>query len=340
MTAMTNTLPAEAGQAALPMRAILQAGYGSTEVLSLGTAPRPAPGPGEVLIRVHAAGLDRGTWHLMTGRPYLMRLMGFGFFGPKQSVPGLDLAGTVVDVGPGVRRFRVGDRVFGIGMGSFAELACAREDKLAHVPTSLSLDEAAVLGVSGLTALQAVELAEVRAGDRVLIVGASGGVGTYAVQIAHALGADVTGVCSTEKTDLVRSLGARAIDYRTQDFADGATEYDVVLDLGGNTRLSRLRRAMTEKGRLVFVGGEQGGDYTAGFGRVLGALLLGVFVKQRFFALTANEHFEGLERLAALADAGKLRPVIDRRTTLADVPAAIRDLEAGRVRGKVVVAVA
>jgi len=323
------------------MRAVLQRGYGGTEVLRLGTAPRPTPADGEVLVNVHAAGIDRGTWHLMTGRPYLMRLMGFGFLGPKQPVPGLDLAGTVVDVGPGVTRLHVGDRVFGIGRGSFAEYACAREEKLAAVPAGVSLDAAAVLGVSGITALQAIEAGGLVAGERVLIVGASGGVGTYAVQIAKALGAEVTGVCSAAKVDLVRSLGAdEVIDYRTRDFTELHRPYDLVLDIGGNTPLSRLRRTMTATGRLVFVGGENGGDWTAGFGRPLKALLLGVFVKQRFAMLAVREHYTFLERIAGLAAAGKIRPAIDRHIGLADVGDALRALEAGRVTGKVLVHVA
>jgi NADPH:quinone reductase-like Zn-dependent oxidoreductase len=333
--------PSAAVNEAAAIRAVVQTGYGGPEVLTVGTTARPSPGEGEVLVEVHAAGMDRGTWHLTTGRPYLMRVMGFGFRGPKHPVAGLDVAGTVVEVGPKVTRFSVGDRVFGIGIGSFGELARAREDKLARVPERLSLEEAAVLGVSGLTALQALERGQARAGDRVLVIGASGGVGSYAVQIARALGAEVTGVCSEEKRAFVRSLGAvHTIDYRTKSFADGSVKYDLILDIGGNTELSRLRRAMTAAGRVVFVGGEHGGDYTAGFGRILLAMMLAPFVKQRFLPFAATEHFEGLERLAALADAGELRPAIDRRISLDEVPAALRDLEAGKIRGKVVVKIA
>ncbi len=333
--------PLHADAPAEPMQAVLQSGYGTFDVLRLGTTARPTVGDGEVLVRVHAAGIDRGTWHLMTGRPYLMRVLGFGFRAPKQPVAGLDLAGTVVAVGPGVSRLRVGDRVFGIGKGSFAEYACAREDKLAAIPSRAGFEEAAVLGVSGITALQAIDAARIVAGERVLVVGASGGVGTYAVQIARAMGAEVTGVCSTAKVEMVRSLGAeRVIDYRTQDFADGAVQYDVVLDLGGNTPLARLRRAMTPTGRLVFVGGENGGDWTAGFGRPLLAMLLGMFVKQRFVMLGAKEHSSFLERVAALHDAGKVRAVIDRTIGLTGVGAALQDLEAGNVLGKVAVRIA
>ncbi len=324
------------------MRAVLQSGYGSTDVLRVGETVRPKPQPGEVLVRVQAAGLDRGTWHLMTGRPYLMRIMGFGFSAPKNPICGLDLAGTVVEVGEGVTRFRAGDAVFGIGRGSFAEYACAQEDKLVHKPQNLSFEEAAVMAVSGITALQALrDAGQLRAGERVLIVGASGGVGTYAVQLAKAYGATVTAVCSTSKVDRVRALGAdEVIDYKQRDFADGSSQYDLIVDIGGNTSVARLRRALTPVGRLVFVGTEHGGDWTAGFERPLYALMLGLFVKQRFASLMSQEHWSSMQVLAKLAEEGKLRPVIDRQCSLADVPAALRDLEAGKVCGKVVVRVA
>jgi NADPH:quinone reductase-like Zn-dependent oxidoreductase len=331
---------ARAAERDLPMRAILQSGYGTADVLRLGSTARPVPAAGEVLVKVAAAGIDRGTWHLMTGRPYLMRLMGFGFWAPKNQVPGLDLAGTVVEVGPQVTHFAVGDLVFGIGQGTFAEYARAREDKLARVPQGLSLEQAAVLGVSGSTALQALDAAGVKAGERVLVLGASGGVGSYAVQIAKALGAEVTGVCSASKLELVRSLGAaHVIDYRTHDFADGTRQYDVVLDIAGNTPITRLRRCMTETGRLVFVGNEHGGDWTAGFERQLYAGLLSRFVNQRFLMLMAREHSSYCERLAELCAAGQVRPAIDRCITLSEVPSALRELEAGQVKGKLAVEV-
>lgn len=327
--------------AALPaeMRALLQRAYGSTEVLSVGTTTTPHAGPGEVVVKVHAAGLDRGTWHMMTGRPYLMRLMGFGFRRPKNPVAGLDLSGTVVEVGPGVTRFSLGDQVFGLGMGSFAEFARAREDKLALAPRRLSLDEAAVLGVSGITAHQALtDVGQVKPGERVLVIGASGGVGTYAVQIARALGAEVTGVCTTEKIDLVKSLGVSVVvDHRREDFAALGPVHDLVLDVGGGASVARLRRAMTPRGRLVFVGNELGGDFSGGFGRQLHAFMLAPFVQQRFAMLMSDERAERLERLAAMCDEGFVRPMIDRRVDLAGVPAALADMEAGRVRGKVLV---
>ena len=330
-----------AGTGLAAMNALLQYGYGSTEVLRLGVTERPSPRSGEVLVRVHAAGLDRGTWHLMTGRPYLMRIMGFGFKAPKNPVPGLDVAGTVVKVGPNVTRLRIGDAVYGIGQGSFAEYARAREDKLAPKPRNLSFEQAAVSGVSGLTALQACDAGHITNGHRVLIVGASGGVGSFAVQIAKAAGAEVTGVCTTAKVEMVRSLGAdHVIDYTKGDFADGSQRYDAILDIGGNTSLDRLRRALTSNGRLVFVGGEHGGDWTGGFGRPLLAMALGPFVRQRFVLLTNREHFKDLERLTQLIEAQKVTPFIDRHCALPDVPRALQDLEAGRIRGKVVVTVA
>jgi NADPH:quinone reductase-like Zn-dependent oxidoreductase len=341
MTAISNptALDAQPLAEAASMRAVLQSGYGSTEVLRVGSVQRPKPGPGEVLVHVHAAGLDRGTWHLMTGRPYLMRIMGFGFSAPNNPVPGRDVAGTVVEVGAGVTRFRAGDVVCGMGDGTFAEYASVREDKLSMKPAKLSLEQAAVLGISGGTALQACDAAEMRAGERVLVVGASGGVGTYAVQIAKALGAEVTGVCSSAKVAMVRSLGAdRVIDYTREDFADGSAQYDVVLDIGGGTPLSRLRRALTSTGRLVFVGNELGGDWSAGFGRQLWALCLGAFVSQRFVMLMAKERAADMERLSVLVQEGKVTPVIDRVCSLDGVVEAMRDLEAGKVAGKVVVA--
>lgn len=340
MEATIKPMNSTTAQAERPMRALLQSGYGSFEVLRLGERERPSPGPGEVLIEVRAAGLDRGTWHMMTGRPYLMRVMGFGFSAPKNPVPGLDVAGVVLEVGPQVTRFRPGDEVFGIAQGSFAELSVAREDKLAKKPSSLSFEEAAVLGVSGLTAQGALDAGAPKPGERVLIIGASGGVGSLAVQQAKALGAEVTGVCSTAKVERVRALGAdRVIDYRQQDFADGTVRYDLILDIGGNTPVGRLRRALTPTGRLVFVGGENGGDWTGGFGRQLWALCLAPFVKQRFIMLMNKEHYTGLERLAALALEGKLRPLVDRSIGLAAIPDALRALEAGEVSGKVAIKV-
>ena len=214
-----------------------------------------------MLLRVRAAGLDRGTWHLMTGQPYLMRVLGFGFRRPKNRVPGLDGAGTVAAVGPAVTRFAVGDEVYGVLRGSYAEYAAAHEDKLARKPSNVSFEQAAVVPVSGLIAQRGlVDVGRLQAGQKVLITGASGGVGSYAVQLAKALGAEVTAVSSTGKADLVRSLGAdHVIDYTREDFADGSRRYDLILDIAGNPKLARLRRALTPHGTAVILGGEQGG---------------------------------------------------------------------------------
>ena len=323
------------------MRAIVQESYGTADVLQPGRIPRPELAENEVLVRVHAAGLDRGTWHMMTGRPYLMRVIGFGFRRPKNGVAGIDLAGTVVAVGSSVTRFTVGDEVFGMSRGSFAEYAAAREDKLARKPANLSSEQAAVVPISAGTALQALtDAGHVEPGQKVLVVGASGGVGSYAVQLAKAFGAEVTGVCSTGKLDLVRSLGAdHVVDYTREDFADGVHHYDLVLDIGGNTPLSRLRRALTRTGTLVIVGGEEGGRWTGGFGRSLRAPLLSPFVSQRLTMLASKERASDLERLTELIEAGQVAPSIDSTYPLERVPDAMRHLEAGEVRGKVAITV-
>jgi NADPH:quinone reductase-like Zn-dependent oxidoreductase len=319
------------------MRAIVQQAYGGAEVLRLDRIARPQIAENEVLIQVRAAGLDRGTWHTMAGRPYLMRVMGFGFRGPKNPVPGLDVAGTVVAVGSAVTRFEPGDEVFGVAKGSFAEYAAALESKLAPKPKGLTFEQAAVVPISAMTALQGLtDVGKVEAGQRVLVIGASGGVGSYAVQLAKAFGAQVTGVASTSKLDLVRSLGAdHVVDYTREDFADGTRHYDLVLDIGGNPRLSRLRRALTPTGTAVIVGGEAGGKVTGGFGRSLRAPLVSLFVKQRLAMLTNKERGSDLERLTPLLESGAVVPSIDRSYPLEQVAGAMGHLIAGQVRGKV-----
>lgn len=323
------------------MRAAVQAEFGSADVLHVEEIDSPTIADDEALIRVHAAGMDRGTWHLMAGRPYIFRLMGGGLRAPKNFVCGLDVAGTVVAAGPHVTRFQVGDEVFGISRGSFAEYACAREDKLARKPTNLTFDQAAAVAVSGLTALQSLrEIGHVEPGQHVLIVGASGGVGTFAVQIAKALGSEVTGVCSTTKLDLVRSIGAdRLIDYTQDDFANRRERYDLILDIGGNSSLSRLRGALTPRGTLVIIGGEDGGRWTGGFGRQLRAVALSPFVRQRLTMKMPREHYADLERLVALIESGKLTPIIEQTYPLHKAPDAMRHLEAGQARGKLVITV-
>jgi len=322
------------------MRAVVQEAYGSVDVLRLTQVPRPVIADHEVLVHVRAAGLDRGTWHMMAGQPYLMRVIGFGFRRPKNLVSGLDVAGTVAAIGSAVTRFAPGDEVFGISRGSFAEYAAAVEDKLAPKPANLSFEQAAVVPISGGTALQALtDAGHVEKGQRVLVVGASGGVGTYAVQLAKAFGAEVTGVCSTAKLDLVRALGAdHVVDYTTEDFADGPG-YDLVLDVGGSSRLSRLRRALTPTGTLVIVGGEEGGRWTGGFGRSLRAPLLSPFVGQRLTMLASKERGSDQERLTPFLEAGTVTPTLDQTYPLDRVPEAMAYLESGEVRGKIAITV-
>jgi NADPH:quinone reductase-like Zn-dependent oxidoreductase len=321
------------------MQAIIQRAYGTSDVFEYGEAERPIIEAGEVLVEVRAAGLDRGTWHLMAGIPYVMRIAGFGLRAPKTTVPGLDLAGVVVEVGSAVTRFKPGDEVFGIGRGSFAQLAAAREDKLARKPSNLTFEQAAAVPVSGGPALQGlVDVGRLQAGQSVLITGASGGVGTYAVQIAKALGAVVTGVASTAKLDLVRSLGAdHVVDYTREDFADGRQQYDLILDLAGNASLSRLRGALTPHGTAVLAGGEEGGRWFGGNDRQLRALALSPFVGQRLTTFIAKEHHSSLERLTELIEAGRVVPAIERTFPLREARAAMRHLEAGRARGKLVI---
>lgn len=322
------------------MRAIVQAEYGDAGSLRQSEIARPTVADDEVLVEVRAAGLDRGTWHLMTGKPYLMRLA-LGFRGPKNPVPGRDVAGVVRAVGAKVTRFAVGDEVYGVAPGSFAEYAVAREDKLAPKPTVLSFEQAAVVPISAGTALQALtDHGRVEDGQSVLVVGASGGVGSYAVQLAKALGAEVTAVASTAKQDLVRSLGAdHVIDYTREDWADGTRRHDLVLDIAGNPRLRRLRRALAPQGTAVLVGGEDGGDLTGGMSRSLRALVLSPFVSQRFAWFVAKERASDLDRLAPYLESGAVVPAVDRSYPLDQVPQAMRHLEAGLVRGKVVITV-
>lgn len=321
------------------MRAIVQERYGEADELRLERTGRPEIAADEVLIRVHAAGLDRGTWHTMTGRPYLMRILGFGFRGPKNRVLGLDVAGAVVEVGSAVTRFAVGDEVFGISRGSFADYAAAREDKLAAKPRNLTFEQAAVVPVSGITALQALrDAGRLEAGQRVLIIGASGGVGSYAVQIATALGGRVTGVASTAKVDLVTSLGAEhVIDYTREDFADGRNHYDLIIDIAGNSTLSRLRRALTRRGTLVIVGGENGGPITGGIGRQLRAVAISPLLRQRLTVHATKERASDLEPLTDLIETGRVAPSLERTYSLDQVPEAMRHLQAGTVRGKLAV---
>jgi NADPH:quinone reductase-like Zn-dependent oxidoreductase len=324
------------------MKAIVRDTYGSPDVLDLRDIDKPEIGDEEVHLRVHAAGLDRGVWHVMAGLPYPIRFAGYGLRAPKNPVIGSDVAGIVETVGKNVSRFQPGDEVFGIGKGSFAEYVCAREDKLAHKPANLTFEQAAVLAVSGLPALQALrDHGRVGPGQKVLVIGASGGVGTYAVQLAKAFGAHVTGVCSTTKVDMVRSIGAdQVIDYTREDFAGGDQRYDLILDIGGNSTLTRLRRALTPRGTLVITGGETDGRWLGGTDRQIRALMLSPFVSQKLATFVSSENHEDMIILKELIESGKVTPVIDRTYPLSEVPEAIRYLEVGHAKGKVVITVA
>ncbi len=339
----TKPTPAVTTDGVGTMKAIVQDEYGSApeDVLRLAEVARPTIDDDQILVHVRAASVDRGTWHVMAGLPYPIRLAGFGFRRPKALNPGRSVAGTVESVGRDVTGFQPGDEVYGTCEGSFAEYASVRPDRLAPKPTNLTFEQAAAVPISALTALQAVrDKAHVQPGQKVLVIGASGGVGTFAVQIAKAFGAEVTGVCSTAKVDLVRSLGAdHVIDYTHDDVADREHRYDVILDIGGTRRLSHLRRALTERGRLVIVGGETDGRLLGGSDRQIRAILLSPFVSQKLGTLVSSENADDLTALRELIEAGKVAPSIDKTYPLSDAPAAVRYVIDGHARGKVVIAV-
>lgn len=323
------------------MKAIVQDTYGSADVLELRDIDVPTVGDDDVLVRVHAAGCGPDVWHLMTGMPYMARLA-IGFRRPKVAVRGWDVAGTIEAAGANVAGLRPGDEVMGTAEGSFAEFVLARPDKLVPRPANLTFEQAAAAPISGTTALRAVrDFGNVQSGQSVLIIGAGGGVGSLAVQIAKASGAVVTGVCSTSKMDLVRSIGADdVIDYTREDFADGARRWDVIIDNAGRRPLARLRRALGPKGVLVIVGGDGGGRWTGGFFRgVLRAPLVSLFVGQRLRGLNSKVKQEDLVALKELIEAGKVTPVIDRTYPLSESAEAIRHLGAGHAQGKVVISV-
>lgn len=322
------------------MQAIVQGEYGEAgRVLRPAQIDRPVPADGQVLVRVAAAGVDMGAWHLITGLPYPIRLAGYGFRRPKNPVPGREVAGRVEAVGAGVTELKAGDEVFGIGEGCFAQYVVADAGKLAARPVQLPPAQAASLPISGLTALQAVrDRAEVRAGQSVLVIGASGGVGSYAVQVAKAYGAEVTGVCRTAKLDLVRALGAdHVIDYTREDIV-GDRRYDVIIDTGGNRRLRHLRRALSPTGTLVIVGGETDGRWLGGADRLLRALVVSRFSgRQNVRLMMASENGADLAVLAGMVERGEVTPAVDRTFPLDRTAEAIQYLKDGKARGKVVV---
>jgi NADPH:quinone reductase-like Zn-dependent oxidoreductase len=323
------------------MRAVVRHRYGSADAVGVEQVDVPSPGSGQVLIEVVAAGLDRGVWHLMAGRPYVARLAGFGVLAPKQPVLGMDVAGRVVAVGSSVDGFAVGDEVMGIATGSFAAYAVADTAKVVRKPANLTFEQAAVSTISGITALQALtKVGGIEAGQRVLVVGASGGVGSFAVQIAKALGATVTGVASTSKLEFVTSLGADAVvDYTTTDIADLVERFDLIIDTGGRAPLRKLRRILTERGTYVIVGAETDGRLIGGVGRNLRAVLMSMFVRQRLTFFISSESRTYIDPLVELLASGDVVPAIGQRATLDEVPDAIRALVAGRASGKTAVTV-
>jgi NADPH:quinone reductase-like Zn-dependent oxidoreductase len=325
------------------MKAIVQDHYGSTDVLELREIDRPVPPVGEVLVRVHAAGLHRGDWHVMTGLPYLIRVVvpSMGLRRPKVPVRGMELAGTVEAVGANVTRFQPGDAVFGWSEGAFAEYASVPQDQLAAKPATLSFEQAAVVPISGFAALQALrDVGELQAGQKVLVMGAAGGVGSFATQLAKTFGAHVTGVARSGQLELVGFLGADAVvDYTREDVTDGARRWDLIIDTAGHRPLWRLRRALTPRGTLVIVGSEGRGRWLGGFGRNLRAPLLSRFVGQRLRMLASKERPEDLQTLRELLEAGRVTPPVGRTYPLREVPGAIRQLVEGHAGGKIVITV-
>jgi NADPH:quinone reductase-like Zn-dependent oxidoreductase len=334
-----GTAPTLAGKSGL-MKAITYRCYGPPEVLKLEEVEKPTPKDDELLVKVHAASVNPLDWHFMRGKPYLLRSMS-GMGRPEDPRIGVDFAGTVEAVGKSVTRFKPGDEVFGGRDGAFAEyLVVRQEGAVTMKPSNISFEQAAAVPIAALTALQALrDKGHVHAGSRVLVNGASGGVGTFAVQIAKALGAEVTGVCSTRNLELVRSIGAdHVIDYTREDFTQGTQRYDVIVDNVGNHSLLEARHALTADGVLVIVGGENKGDWVGPMTRFLAASMLGPFVKPRKFeGFLAHMNQADLDYLAGLMKGGKLTPVIDRHYTLAELPAAMAYLEKGHARGKVVI---
>lgn len=320
------------------MKAVVQTRYGSPDVLQLRDIDQPVASGDQVLVRVQAAAVNIGDWHLLRGVPYVIRLVA-GLRAPRREIPGLDIAGQVEAVGADVRQFRPGDEVFGWCKGAFAEYACAAESDLLPKPANLTSEQAAAVGDSAFTALAAVrDQGKVQPGDNVLINGASGGVGTFAVQIAKSFGATVTGVCSTRNLDTVRSLGAdHVLDYTREDFAQTGQRYDVMLDLVGSRSLSDCRRALAPRGTYVVVGVKDMGRWL-GLGRQSKALLLSPFVRQRMRVFVVRHNREDLGVLKELVEAGKVAPVIDRRYALSDVADALRYQGEGHAQGKIVIA--
>jgi NADPH:quinone reductase-like Zn-dependent oxidoreductase len=320
------------------MSAIRYRCYGSPDVLELETVEKPIPGDGELLVRVHAAGVNPYDWHFMRGSPYIMRLAS-GIGAPKDHRFGVDFAGTVEAVGPGVRNFAPGDGVFGGSTGAFGEYVTVSADgAVARKPDNVSHEQAAGVAIAGLTALQSLrDKGQLQAGQKVLINGASGGVGTFAVQIARAMGADVTGVCSTRNVELVRSIGAdHVFDYKKESYIESGEQYDLIVDMVGNHSLQANRKVLKPGGRMVLVGSESS-DWLGPFMRPIGAMILSMFVDEDISMILGRLRQEDFVELAGMMERGEVTPVIDRRFTLSEVPDAIRYSESGRARGKIII---
>ena len=324
------------------MKAFVQERFGPPESLQLVDTDMPEVGADDVLVRVHAAALNPADWHILRGDPLVARLMGVGLTKPKIRVAGIDAAGVVEAVGANVRGMRPGDEVLGFFRGAFAEYACAAAARVVPKPASLTFEQAAAVPIAATTALRGIrDVGAVQSGQRVLVNGAGGGVGTFAVQIAVALGAEVTGVCSTHNVELVRSIGAaHVIDYTTEDFTAGPTRYDVILDNVSSLPLTRLRGALTPKGTLVLNGGGSPGHVFGPVGTLLRAVVANAFVPQRLRPLPSKQNREELLAVTGLIEEGKLTPVVDRTYPLADTVEGLRHVESGHARGKVVLTVA
>jgi NADPH:quinone reductase-like Zn-dependent oxidoreductase len=324
------------------MKAVVQDRFGPPDVLKLSDTDLPEAGADDALVRVRAAALNPADWHIVRGDPLVARLMGVGLTRPKARVAGIDAAGVVEAVGANVRGLRIGDEVLGFCRGAFAEYACAAADLVVPKPANLTFEQAAAVPIAATTALRGIrDVGQVKAGQRVLVNGAGGGVGTYAVQIAAALGAEVTGVCSTRSVELVRSIGAaHVVDYTAQDFTDGQTRYDVIFDNVSSLPLTRLRRALTPKGILVLNGGGSPGHVFGPVAGIVRAVVANTFVSQRLRPLPSRQNREELLAVTGLIEDGKLTPVVDRTYPLADTAEGLRHVEQGHARGKTVVTVA
>lgn len=322
------------------MKAIVRTKYGSPDVLGLREVEKPNPKDDQVLVKVLAASVNPLDWHLLRGDPFLVRLMGFGLLKPKHQILGADIAGRVEAVGANVTQFKAGDEVLGAAMGGFAEYACFREDKLVLKPAGLIFEQAAAVPVAGITALQGLrDQGGIQAGQQVLINGASGGVGTFAVQLAKAFGAQVTGVCSTKNLEMVRSIGAdHVIDYTKEEFWKSGKQYDLILDNAAFHSIRKSLRALAPAGTYVLVGG------SASSAGILLSLILNPLIslmkKRKLVSFMANVKQSDLAFLNGLLEAGKVVPVIDRKYSLGEVPQAIRYVEEGHTRGKVIITVA